>query len=1003
MGGLQHLAPTFACPPLLPPVLERCRGKRRGNKGRTSSALGQLYLAAKKGRHRDIAYFANDGVDLNESPSFSTSSALHKACEGGHVECVKALLAHGAAAQIKDTMTGVTPLHVACDRGFADIAKLLLDRGADVNDATAWPGETPLHRAATAGHVEVAELIINHNKNVRSKLIPRADVNKVDQGGRTALHEASCFGHLEVVRLLLENGAKVDVVDTCSSLTPLQEAITAGHSSIVQELLAADGARRLTKGGVFGRYELHGAALGECPEVVAPLLASGASVNSLDGALGKSALHLAAQTGHTEVAKELLRGGAQVDLRDGLFGLTPIQDAAMGGNHEVLKLLADSGGDLNSPDEAQAASALHRAAAAGNEGLTAFLLGCGADIHMEDGMGMTALHYAARGGHLAVTRMLVDRGADVEACDYLMGRRPLHEAANGGHVDVATYLVDEAEVELEERDAKGCTPLRIAFDRIHKDVYRVLLPRVSELHAVDSEEQVEEEVVAVDRRRTAAEEEMMRREVTSESLCLSLSSAFLQLCSSLGLARTMTLNMVFLIPVARVAAGRPLPEFQECFSRRWLVKASDVPHNAGILFVSHACKASSDPAGEHAGGAGGGGGGGGGGGVGCGGSAAISTTIQNFLDNPQTPRVDFVWVDISCYEEGMGDSYTFNILTALSRCTCCLFLPTTKNVEGVGPCSNLSGFLSRGWNRWQALVSAFFYKESYCLFTAGPSYSEFKRIASPSIPPEGRDTQWLSGFALAAGRAMQDQQNRGEVFPDWGDIMEEEGEGSEEQAAAEEGGGADQADALNSLNDSRGGHHYAVRMRSRQVQDIRKKATKEEKRPAVALLKELWMDLDMYSVSSLVGFVSAAHQKWRKEGPQELLVDLLSLKLQDEDFEEGGLMVSEVPIEVFGKFHSQRQRADSAQMLFLAAGFCMQLLQDFDMASAVESVQSENERMSRTGTLDKSGASLSSTAAAVSSLAKLRGAATSKSKLQSVGGGIMDRRNRDALGACSVS
>jgi ankyrin repeat protein len=85
-------------------------------------------------------------------------TALHYACEAGHVEVVAYLLERGADAK-RVSYSGFTPLHLAAAEGHLEIVKLLVKAGADVHARTegrpeefhALPGSSdgkPQHLAA---------------------------------------------------------------------------------------------------------------------------------------------------------------------------------------------------------------------------------------------------------------------------------------------------------------------------------------------------------------------------------------------------------------------------------------------------------------------------------------------------------------------------------------------------------------------------------------------------------------------------------------------------------------------------------------------------------------------------------------------------------------------------------------------------------------------------------------------------------------------------------------
>ncbi len=72
---------------------------------------------------------------------------------GGHVECVRILLEHGASATLANALEE-TALHVAAWDGHAEVISLLLGLGAS-SSKRGPEGETPLLLAADGGHLEV--------------------------------------------------------------------------------------------------------------------------------------------------------------------------------------------------------------------------------------------------------------------------------------------------------------------------------------------------------------------------------------------------------------------------------------------------------------------------------------------------------------------------------------------------------------------------------------------------------------------------------------------------------------------------------------------------------------------------------------------------------------------------------------------------------------------------------------------------------------------------------
>jgi ankyrin repeat protein len=63
-------------------------------------------------------------------------TALHVACEHGHMEAAAALIGLGGADLSARDNAGLTALHVAVDKNHLALAKTLMDRGATVDTAT---------------------------------------------------------------------------------------------------------------------------------------------------------------------------------------------------------------------------------------------------------------------------------------------------------------------------------------------------------------------------------------------------------------------------------------------------------------------------------------------------------------------------------------------------------------------------------------------------------------------------------------------------------------------------------------------------------------------------------------------------------------------------------------------------------------------------------------------------------------------------------------------------
>jgi ankyrin repeat protein len=86
-----------------------------------------------------------------------------------------------------------------------------------------------------------------------------------------------------------------------------------------------------------------------------------------------------------------------------------------------------------------------------------------------------------------IVRLLCDRGADVKARDQ-DGRRPLHYAATYGHISIVKELIEVRNAEINARDDRGRTALRIARDDDNADTAAYLVSHGGIVYDDDDDE-----------------------------------------------------------------------------------------------------------------------------------------------------------------------------------------------------------------------------------------------------------------------------------------------------------------------------------------------------------------------------------------------------------------------------------------------------------------------------------------------------------------------------------
>lgn len=266
---------------------------------------------------------------------------------------------------------GYTELTIATLDGNLPHVRELLKSGTDPNEITEYLGSAPLILACKGGELEIARELIEHG----------ADITLPDENKYTALMFASQRNNLDLVKLLLKTAEEHfvfqdEVKDYVNIATPFEEndACEAGFTA----LMFAD--------------EI---------EVIRELIKCGADLNHVN--YGKMTVLLRACRDHSEeLVTELCEHGADVNLAEHdpgeeTDGYTPLHYAASDGSVNMIKTLCKHGANVNAKD-ANGYTALMRACIDSlgyspnkYHKIAAELVRCGANPRLKADDGSTAL------------------------------------------------------------------------------------------------------------------------------------------------------------------------------------------------------------------------------------------------------------------------------------------------------------------------------------------------------------------------------------------------------------------------------------------------------------------------------------------------------------------------------------------------------------------------------------------------------------------------------------
>ena len=101
------------------------------------------------------------GIGLAITTESLSPPTLWSAAQGGDATEVADFLANGAAPDLREPISGLTPLSMAAAYGKSAAMQSLLAGGADAN-ARNQDGTTALHWAAFTGQPQAAKLLLEH-------------------------------------------------------------------------------------------------------------------------------------------------------------------------------------------------------------------------------------------------------------------------------------------------------------------------------------------------------------------------------------------------------------------------------------------------------------------------------------------------------------------------------------------------------------------------------------------------------------------------------------------------------------------------------------------------------------------------------------------------------------------------------------------------------------------------------------------------------------------------
>lgn len=429
-----------------------------------------LMIAASRGNPESVkALLSVAGIDVNATSSQGWT-ALCRAVQMNNSKCVRELLsAKAIQVNLPVVESGSTPLYYAAEGGHLECLKELLAVPCVAVNRANKRGSTPLHIACRKGHDKCIEELLKR---------PEIAINVSDVKGFTPLHLVAFAGQnqLRCLKLLLGRQEVCASTYSICGNTPLDFFVSTGSLKCAAELLKVPGID--VNQPIRQPLILVSTIRQDYPVSITRdlLRLPGINVNVRDSR-GWTPLHHAVDSDRPECVKALLRApGIAPDVLN-LAGKTPLSFAARSGRYACVQALLEVGlADVNLAS-LEGETPLHSAVIQDHlDCVIALLKVRDIDVNRATVKGKTALDYAVSLGRFSCLQELLKvPGINVNQSFSPDQMAPLHRAASKGFYGCLKLLLKVPGIKVNQRCRNGFTPLHLAASRGHLDCLRALL------------------------------------------------------------------------------------------------------------------------------------------------------------------------------------------------------------------------------------------------------------------------------------------------------------------------------------------------------------------------------------------------------------------------------------------------------------------------------------------------------------------------------------------------
>ncbi|BAF08692.1 uncharacterized protein [Oryza sativa Japonica Group] len=459
------------------------------------------------------------------------------------VRCAEVALREEAAGEVivesRELKTDVSPLFAAAHAGHAEVVRTLLVAGADVNQKLFLGYATTA--AAREGNIHILEMLLQagvtreacEDSLSEAALFAEAEAVRLlvcsemiqPEAAAHALVTASSRGFDDVVVILLQNGVDVNsmarvllrsvkpALHANVNCTPLVAAVMSRQISTVK-LLIEEGSYLdcLVQVGSWcwdsatGEELRVGACLGEkynaiwcaveyyeCSGEILKLLLDKAPWLLETPRKGRNLLCHAILCQNPNAVSVLLNAGANprfpIMMTNGTHVSYPIHFAARLGHAPVLKQLMLDGANINA-QTSTGDTPLMVSARCGHSDCFLELIKSGADLGIVNNAGDTAIMLAKKSSFSSTIIDILSRALSCGGCitsSDITVFSPLHFFAASDSAEALLMTLHYSAADLNRPDGSGLTPVMVAAESGHADIFRLLVMAGADIAATSAE------------------------------------------------------------------------------------------------------------------------------------------------------------------------------------------------------------------------------------------------------------------------------------------------------------------------------------------------------------------------------------------------------------------------------------------------------------------------------------------------------------------------------------